>query len=210
MLTHNIADMTAKIDAHRAADLLVQGQYFNDDTGKGCFIGCLAHKNDATVLADEYGIPAELTRVLEGIFEALPKTEAADFFSAIPRAIGFDKKDLSLVVWQFLAEELRALPKQPDNIQAVIDHVIAGMDLKASGQAWPRADAYAACAAADVAYAAARAAYAAADTATYAVRADVAARAAARAAYAAAATPAARMRQSDTILKIIAAAPVIA
>ena len=38
MKTRNIELMTAEIDAHRAADLLVQGTYFDEDTGQGCFI----------------------------------------------------------------------------------------------------------------------------------------------------------------------------
>ena len=84
MKTQNIELMTAEIDQHRAADLLVQGTYFDEDTGQGCFIGCLAHGNDTVVIADRFGLPEPLTRLLEAIFERLPFDEAAEFFSAIP------------------------------------------------------------------------------------------------------------------------------
>jgi hypothetical protein len=209
MLTKNIDAMTAKIDAHRAADLLVQGSYFNLATGKGCFIGCLAHGNNPTLLAEEYGIPVPLTRLLENVFERLPATEAAEFFSAIPRAIGRDKKDLSRVVWHFLAAELRALPPQPPNIQAVIDPVIAGMDLLASGQTWPEAAAAARAARAAAARAAARAAAAraaawAAEAARAAAWAWAAAAEAAAAAAEAAARKTVRLRQRDTLLQLMA------
>jgi hypothetical protein len=150
------------------------------------------------------GRPVPLVRICEGIFEALPADEAKAFLAAIPDAVGRDGKDLSRVHWAFLASELRSLPEMPDDVQAVIDSVIAGMELRASGQEW--SDAYAA------ADAAADAAYAAADAAAYAAYAARAADAAAYAADAAAdaadaAYAASRRRQRDTILRLIAAAP---
>lgn len=131
MLTHDIATMTTEVDAHLAADLLIQGTYFNSATGKGCFIGCLAHSSKAATLTERFGIPLILVRVLENIFEALPFSEASAFFAAIPRAIG---KDLIRVVWAFLASELRHLPKS-----ATTDAGIVGMDLLADGKEWPAA-----------------------------------------------------------------------
>jgi hypothetical protein len=237
MLAINTDTLRAEVAAHIAADAVVQGHYWKD--GKGCFIGCLAHSRDATVLGDRFGLPLPLVRICEGIFEALPADEAKSFFAAVPDAVGVDGKDLSRVHWAFLAEELRALPEVPPEVQAVIDPVIAGMDLLASGQKWPAAARAAARAAADAAYAAyaahaAQAAYAAdaaadaahaaraayADAAAYAARAShaaarashAAARAAAHAAaYAAdaarAAYAAVRRRHRDTILRLIAAAP---
>lgn len=187
MLTKNHAIMTAEVQAHIAADALVQGQYWkptdNAVGGKGCFIGCLAHSSDAAALADRFGLPLSLVRTCESIFEALPADDAQAFFAAIPAAVGRDGKDLSRVHWRFLAEELRALPEVSSEIQAVIDLAIAGMDLLSDGKDWPGA--------AD----AARAAYAAADAAY-----------AARAAAAADAYTAARLRQRDTILRLIAEA----
>jgi hypothetical protein len=211
MLTINTDTLRAEVAAHIAADAVVQGHYWED--GKGCFIGCLAHSGDATVLGDRFGLPLPLVRICEGIFEALPADEAKSFFAAVPDAVGVDGKDLSRVHWAFLAEELRSLPKVPPEVQAVIDPVIAGMDLLASGQKWPAA-ARAADAADAAAYAVAYAADAA-DAADAARGARAAARAADAAAYAAdaaadaadAAYAASRRRQRDTILRLIAAAP---
>ena len=137
MLTKNIALMTAEIDAHRAADRLVQGDYYDSSTGRGCFVGCLAHDNDTAVIADRFGVPEPLTRLMESIFESLPFDEAADFFAAIPRAIGRDGKDLTKAHWAFLADTLRHLPET--DARDVVTDVIAGMDLLAAGQDWPGA-----------------------------------------------------------------------
>ena len=135
MKTRNIELMTAEIDQHRAADLLVQGEYFDADTGRGCFIGCLARGADIAVVAERFGVPEPLTRLLESIFEGLQFDEAADFFSAIPRAIGRDGKDLTRVHWAFLADLLRHLPDT--DARGVVADVTAGMDLLAAGQDWP-------------------------------------------------------------------------
>jgi hypothetical protein len=224
MLTKNIEIMLAEVDQHIAADAVIQGDYWKN--GRGCSIGCLAHSDDATVLQERFGIPLALVRICEDIFEALPADDAKVFFAEIPRAIGRDGKDLSRVHWQFLAAELRALPTVPAEIQAVIDPVIAGMDMLASGQPWDkdtaaRAAAYAAnTAARAAAYAAntaARAAAYAANAAAYVARAAYAAADAARAAYAAdaanaaraayAAYDTARLRQRDTILQLMRTAP---
>jgi hypothetical protein len=156
-LTKNIEQMTAEIDQHRAADLLVQGTYFDEYTGQGCFIGCLAHGNDAAMIAERFGLPAPLTRLLESIFEGLPFDEAADFFSEIPRAVGEDGRDLTRVHWAFLADLLRHLPDT--DARGVVADVIVGMDLLASGKDWPEAEAAAQAAeaeAAEVAYWAAK------------------------------------------------------
>ena len=137
MKTQNIQQMTAEIDQHRAADLLVQGNYYDPSTGQGCFIGCLAHGNDTVVIADRFGLPEPLTRLLEAIFERLPFDKAAEFFSAIPRAIGKDGRDLTRVHWAFLADLLRHLPDT--QARDVVADVIAGMDLLAAGKDWPGA-----------------------------------------------------------------------
>ena len=211
MLTKNHDKLTAEVQAHIAADAVIQGNYW--DGLKGCFIGCLAHSSDAIILQDWYGLPLPLVRICEVIFEGLTQNEAKDFFAAIPNAVGRDGKDLSRVSWQFFAAELRALPPAPEDTQKVIDQVIAGVDLLAKGQDWPddtRA-AYAAYATrADyAAYAATRAAYAA-DAADAATRATYAADAAIGAARAAGATNAAigaaLKRQRDTILRLISEA----
>jgi hypothetical protein len=231
-LTQNFADLKTQVEQHVKADDIIQGKYWTGS--KGCFIGCLSHSDNPLDAIKTFGLTLPLLRIAENIFEALPIDDAKSFFASLPDAIGCDGKDLSKVHWQFLAAELRSLPPQPKEIQDVISPVIAGMDLLASGQEWPYAAAdaaaYAAYAAdaddadADDADDAARAAAYAARAAAYAADADDAARAAdaaayaayaadaddaARAAYAAyaAAAYAARLRQRDTLLRLITEAP---
>lgn len=170
----------------------------------------------------QYGIPAMLMRVCEDICEHLPSDERRAFFAALPGAVAGDGKDLSRVVWAFLASELRALPSVPDEVQAAIDLVIAGMDLLAAGEKWPDAVGASTVAAtihSAIAHTAAYSAYAAAvahilDYAAAAYAADAAAYAVDAAADAAdtnrsAVGIATRIRQRDTLLRLITEAPVM-
>lgn len=194
-LTKNTDKLRQEVAAHVAADAIVQRTYWDEDNKRGCFIGCLAKSDNPTINEATYGLPVMVQRIAENIFEALPANEAKAFFSALPGAVACDGKDLTRVSWQFLAAELRSLPEQPAEIQTVIDPVIAGMDLLASGQEWPEA-------------AAARAAAWATADAVEAAAVRAAAWAA-DAALAAAARAAARLRQRDLLLRLIAEAPVV-
>lgn len=214
-LTKNTDKLRREVAAHVASDSIAQrvGRYWDKENSRGCFIGCLAKGDDPAINEATYGLPAMLQRIAESIFEALPADDAKAFFAVLPDAVRCDGKDLTRVGWQFLASELRSLPAQPAEIQAVIDPVIVGMDLLASGQKW---SADAACAAAHAAAvdAAAAAAWAAVWAAEAAVRAaEAAVRAAARTAAwtvaAAANSEAARLRQRDLLLRLISEAPVI-
>ena len=233
MLTKNTDKLCQEVAAHVAADSISQGIYWDEDNKRGCFIGCLAKSNDPAINEATYGLPVMVQRIAEGIFEALPANEAKAFFAALPDAVACNRKDLTKVGWQFLAAELRSLPEQLAEVQAVIDPVIAGMDLLASGQewsasaavaaanAWATAAAAAAAAAANAAAtdaAAAAAANAAAWAAAWAARAAAAAVWAAAdadaawavAAWAAwAAADAVRLRQRDLLLRLIFEAPVV-
>ena len=171
MLTKNTDQLREVVNQHIAADSVIQGKYWNPETHKGCFIGCLAHDDDPAINESRYGIPLMVQRVAESIFEGLPGDEAKAFFAAFPDVVACDGKDLTRVGWQFLAAEMRSLPKQSSEIQAVIDPVIAGIDLLASGGQWDLN--------------------------------------AASAADWAAAWAAARLRQRDLLLKLIADAPVV-
>lgn len=139
ILTKNTEKLRQEVATHVAADSIVQGDYWDEENRHGCYIGCLAKGNDPTINEVTYGLPVILQRIAEGIFEALPADEAKAFFAALPDAVACDGKDLTKVSWQFLAAELRSLPEQLAEIQAVIDPVIAGMDLLASGQEWTAA-----------------------------------------------------------------------
>lgn len=221
MTTKNFNELQTEVVAHVVTDRVAQGSY------RTCFIGCLAKgRNDTRFIENKYGIPLMVTRIAESIFEALNADEAVDFFAATPRAIGSDGKDLTCVGWKFLAEELRALPPVPDDIQTCIGLVIEGMDLLADGKEWPDADvtwsavtaareagAWSAAAIRDTLAANAYAARAA-DTATWsapaaAVTAVYAIRAATRAARSVTdARNVTCLRQRDTLLRLIKEAPI--
>jgi len=190
----------AQVDAHTAADEIVQGKYWGH--GKGCFIGCLAHSDDTAKVEALTGFPLMLTRIAESIFEGLDNATAKGFpqrVIAAPR-VG---ADLSLVPWQFLHWCVGdALDRHADDATstacAAALQVLAD---KAQGLSVPRdatADAAdAADAAADAADAARAAADAAADAAYAAYAAD-----------AADAADAAYSRQADKLVELLAAAPI--
>lgn len=169
MLTKNIDTMKAEIAAHIDADQVLQGTYW--ENGKGCFIGCLTHSHCAEKVTERFGMPEPLVEICENIFEQSGKTDSVTFFKDVGDAIGSDGKDLSRVHWAFLRDTLKALPKQNNNIQKVIDPVIDGMELLARGQHWPVADAADAAYAAYAAYAAAYATYVTANAANAAANA---------------------------------------
>ena len=168
--------LRAQVLAHEAADEIVQGTYWQN--GKGCFIGCIAHSDDAPLAASLLGGDLMLVRIAERIFEGLPNAEAKAFPARVllaPR-VG---ADLSLVPWEFLHWVVTdALALADPATQAACQPAVQVLAAKAKGEplaadAAAYAAAYAAAdAAADAARAAADAARAAARTAAYARQAD--------------------------------------
>ena len=80
----------AQVRAHREADQLVKGIYW--ENGKGCAVGCTVHGNNHRAYEIELGIPAELAFLEDQIFERLPNGQAMlwpeRFLQAIP--VGVD------------------------------------------------------------------------------------------------------------------------
>jgi hypothetical protein len=208
-LTKNTDLLKQEVRERITADAVVQGNYWSD--GKGCFIGCLTYSGDPTPAVERFGLTESILRIAERIFESLPLEEAKEFFFDFADAVAMDGKDLSLIHWVFLGETLRNLPHQRPGIQAVIDPVINGMDLLASGNVWEKeacaasGDAAwaASCAAGDAAGDAAWAASCAAWAASCAASGD--------AAWAAscAAGDAETRRQRESLLRLIREAPVV-
>ncbi len=88
----------ARVRAHRAADQIVHGYYW--EHGKGCAVGCTLHGNNHAAYEEELGIPQVLAHLEDGIFESLKAPYDVmwpeQFLDAIP--VG---ADLSLVWPQF-------------------------------------------------------------------------------------------------------------
>jgi hypothetical protein len=86
--------------------------------------------------------PLPLKKIVGSITDDLPEDEMGVFIDAIKQSVGSGEKDLSLVYWALLGSELRFLPKRiPDDVQALIDQLIAGVDRIAAGKEWHEATA---------------------------------------------------------------------
>lgn len=196
--------LRAQVLAHEAADEIVQGTYWQN--GKGCFIGCITHSDDALEAASLLGGDLMLIRIAERIFENLPNADAKTFPARVllaPR-VG---ADLSLVPWQFLHWLVTdALTLADKATREACQPAVEVLAAKAAGSTVAARAARAAAYAADATARAARAA-------ARATRAACAARAAAAyaayaAAYAAAAdaADAADVRQAHKLVELLAAA----
>jgi hypothetical protein len=70
------ATTLAKMAAHRVADDLIRGTYW--DGHRGCAVGCLTERSDGghETYPDRWGIPAELAWLEDTLFEGLPHNDA--------------------------------------------------------------------------------------------------------------------------------------
>jgi len=121
------AEIIAHLEAHRAADQIVKGVYWED--GRGCAVGCsleswrqarglkqIDHGRHA-IYNDIFGPGGEMLASLEdAIFEGLPNGAALDFPLRFAAAIR-PGADVSRVGWQFLHWLLTDSTVNPD-----IDH----------------------------------------------------------------------------------------
>lgn len=120
--------LLASLHAHRAADRLAKGHYWDD--GKGCAVGCSLHDfaPGSEDLHAEYerlfGIPAALARLEDVIFENLPARAAQKwpvrFAEAIPEGA-----DLSRVVPAFLVKLIERVADHPGCGGVHINEVLA-------------------------------------------------------------------------------------
>ena len=89
----------AQLQEHYDADAIVKGQYWEE--GKGCAVGCTIHSGDHAQYEPLFGIPQELARLKDTIFEGLPNAEAKEWpmqFMGVIRP----GADLTKVRWKFL------------------------------------------------------------------------------------------------------------
>jgi hypothetical protein len=142
-ITKNTETLKLEVQQHIAADAVIHGIYWNNDNYSGCFMGRRIHPDNLCTDLERFGLTECLMCIADAIFSKLPKEEARQFFADFLDAIAIDGKDLSLVHWKFLAETLRGLPPQVAKIQSIIDPVIKGMDLLASGGVWAASYSYA-------------------------------------------------------------------
>jgi hypothetical protein len=197
----------AVLAAHRAADEIVKGQYWQN--GKGCAVGCTIKSDNHIEYEADFGIPVMLAYLEDTIFEGLPNADAKlwpeRFMSAIKPGA-----DLSNVGWKFLHWLLTDEAVNPGiNDPSVKDFVTQCADIvfaKSEGRyvdterVWMRRVFWSG--APETASSAARAA-AAVRWAETTADADVAARKAAMAAWSVAATEDAYVLMADKLLALI-------
>lgn len=89
-----------QLAAHREADRLVQrGGYWDGE--KGCSIGCTIQSGDHIEFENRFGIPVEIARLEDSIFERLPVPLARQWPERLMSSIRVGS-DLSLVHWHLL------------------------------------------------------------------------------------------------------------
>ena len=111
--SHELKDQRiAQVRAHRLADQLVKGVYWED--GKGCAVGCTIHSGRHEDYETELGIPVELAFLEDSIFESLPNGKALmwpeQFLESIP--VGVDLRATHInkrFVLALLTDERRGL-----------------------------------------------------------------------------------------------------
>jgi hypothetical protein len=217
-----------RVAAHEAADEVVQGLYW--ENGKGCAVGCTIHSDQHSDYPELLGVPEELARLQDAIFEGLSperaRTFPREFLTAINVGADLSKVGNRFMVWLLIdpdhgvvryadergADAIRAVAALHERV-AEGDTVTDAAWTAARETAWTAARAawdaawYAAEAAArDAARAAGWAAAGAAGNAAWAARvAGTAARDAARAAgwAAARAGTAAGAAQADKLLELL-------
>lgn len=89
----------AQLIKHRDADQLIKGRYW--ENGKGCAVGCTIHGSDHFLYEKRFGIPEQLARLEDMIFEILPNRLAQNWPIRFMKAIR-PGADLSRVNFAFM------------------------------------------------------------------------------------------------------------
>lgn len=148
------ATYLARVHAHRLADDIRHGFYWED--GKGCAVGCTVHSGDHSAYETELGIPRIIARLEDRIFEGMGNGNSQEwperFLSAIPVGANLSLVWPRFAVWLLVDEKSGVIrhattEQTRDSIRAVAklyERLIAG-DLPArtewqaaSNVAWRR------------------------------------------------------------------------
>ncbi len=124
------AKYVRRLEAHRKADELTQGVgWESNGTTKGCAVGCLFHAYDHSRGPKEIGVPAEILRLEDAIFEGLPRNDAMLWPTRFLKAIK-PGTDLSLVwprfaVWLLIDSKCGVIRFAGDrqDVRTVIENV---------------------------------------------------------------------------------------
>ena len=161
-----------RVRKHREADELIQGTGW--DNGRGCAVGCTLEEYNHSKYPTLLGVPEELARLQDRIFEALPRADALafpeSFLGAIPVGADLHLVWPKIALWVLTDEQhgvSRLVQDEKHKRQREAIENVAGLYLrwiagdKPSVSEWQEARSAAYAAAAYAAYAAYAAAYAA-------------------------------------------------
>jgi len=125
--------IVAQMAEHRRLEQLIQGEGWYG--GKGCMIGCVLHEYDHSRLPDAIGVPEDLGRLVDAIFEGLPKNDAEqfsdDFWEAI--AVGSDLSPVPAKFSLWLLMESGVRDRAFDDGKDAIDTVINLLQRQSAG-----------------------------------------------------------------------------
>lgn len=126
----------ARVMNHAKADQLVKGRYW--EFGKGCAVGCTVHSSNHIDYETELGIPAELARIEDRLFERLPNDQAQQwpfrFLAAIRPGADLSKVGPRFALWALDTELAAAMPKV---VEETLQAVRVQVNRAASGLAVP-------------------------------------------------------------------------
>jgi hypothetical protein len=97
----------AEMKAHRKADRLIKGKYWED--GKGCAVGCLLKSGNHIEYEKKFGVPVHLAYLEDSIFEGLPKEKAMlwpeRFLDAFETGKDYSKVWHKFAIWLLVDHE---------------------------------------------------------------------------------------------------------
>ncbi|HXC63997.1 MAG TPA: hypothetical protein VNZ67_06540, partial [bacterium] len=136
----------AKAEFHQWTDAFAKGVYWDPELRRGCAVGCWSQDSQGghAALAQAMGVPEELLRLADGLFEALPeaafKSWPARFAEAIPSGADLGGVWAQMLRWMLFdpAWGLAALGRRhgPDS---VFGDVETYFDWRTEGLEVPRA-----------------------------------------------------------------------
>jgi hypothetical protein len=167
------SEIVKQMADHVKTDTLIKGDYWDEETQKGCNIGCVLHSDDHSLFPERLGMPVWMAFLHETMHEKLAIDDGREFskvYSVIPVGISWDQLEIvKYKLLKYILSESKYCSKQycdergkkaTDAVVALITRAING-DMPTEDE-WRAAAtaAYAAAAkAAKAAYAAAKAAY---------------------------------------------------
>ena len=90
-----------RVRLHAKMDEIIQGTYW--ENGRGCGVGCTIHSSDHSKYETELGIPWQIARLEDSIFEALVPKEAKlfpeQFLSSIKTGTDLSKVFPQFIIW---------------------------------------------------------------------------------------------------------------